>query len=270
MIPDRRYRQETPVKIVVVGGTGRIGSRVVRRLAAQGQDPVPASSATGVDTMTGEGLDAVMLGADVVVDVSESRDWDDDAVMEFFATSTRNQLAAERAAGVGHHLALTVVGADRLPDSGYLRAKLAQEAAIKGGGVPYTILRATPFFEFLSTMVELGAEGDSVCLSTGLMQLVAAEDVAAAVAELATGAPVGELVEVGGPEALGLDAWARRLFASTGDARTVLGDPQARFFGATLSGGELTIADGARIGAMDFDTWLVTEELGVSGGPGER
>lgn len=258
------------MKIVVVGGTGRIGSRVVRRLVAQGHDPVPASSATGVDTMTGEGPGEVMLGADVVVDVSESRDWDDEAVMEFFATSTRNQLAAERAVGVGHHLALTVVGADRLPDSGYLRAKLAQEVAIEGGDVPYTILRATPFFEFLPTIVEIGAEGDSVCLSTGLMQLVAAEDVAATVAELATGAPVGERVEVGGPETLGVDAWARRLFALTGDDRTVVGDPQTRFFGTTLSGGELTISDGARIGAMDFDTWLVTEGLGVSGGPGER
>ena len=258
------------MKIVVVGGTGRIGSRVVRRLVAQGHDPVPASSATGVDTMTGEGLGDVMLGADVVVDVSESRDWDDEAVMEFFATSTRNQLAAARTAGVGHHLALTVVGADCLPDSGYLRAKVAQEAAIEGGDVPYTILRATPFFEFLPTIVEIGAEGDSVCLSTGLMQLVAAEDVAATLAELATAAPVGERVEVGGPETLGVDEWARRLFAMTGDDRTVVGDPQTRFFGATLSGGELTTDDGARIGAMDFDTWLVSEGLGVSGGPGER
>jgi uncharacterized protein YbjT (DUF2867 family) len=258
------------MKIVVVGGTGRIGSRVVRRLVAQGHDSVPASSATGVDTMTGEGLGDVMLGADVVVDVSESRDPDDEAVMQFYATSTRNQLAAARTAGVGHHLAVTVVGADRLPDSGYMRAKLAQEAAIEGGGVPYTILRATPFFELLPTIVEIGAEGDSVCLSTGLMQLVAAEDVAATVAELATGAPVGGRVEVGGPKTLGIDEWARRLLAMTGDDRTVIGDPQADFFGATLSGGELTTADGARIGPMDFDTWLATDGRGVSGGPGER
>jgi len=131
-------------------------------------------------------------------------------------------------------------------------------------------VRATPFFEFLPTIVEIGAEGDSVCLSTGLMPLVAAEDVAGAVAESATGAPVGGRVEVGGPETLGVDEWARRLFALTGDDRTVVGDPQTRFFGTTLSGGELTISDGARIGAMDFDAWLVTEGLGVSGGPGER
>jgi uncharacterized protein YbjT (DUF2867 family) len=246
------------VRVVVVGGTGRIGSRVVRRLVAHGHDPLPASSATGVDVMTGERLDEVMLGADVVVDVSESRDVDDDAVLEFFATSTRNQLAAERAAGVRHHLALSVVGADRLPDSGYLRAKVAQEAEIESGGVPYTILGATQFFEFLPTMAELGAEGDSVRLSNGLMQLVAAEDVAATLAELATGAPAGGRLEIGGPETLGLDEWARRLFAATGDERTVVGDPRTPFFGAILSGEELTISDGARIGVVDFDTWLVS------------
>ena len=165
---------------------------------------------------------------------------------------------------MGHPLALSVVGADRLPDSGYMRAKVAQEAAIEGGGVPYTILRATQFFEFLPTMAELGAEGDSVRLSNGSMQLVAAEDVAATLTELATGAPAGGRLEIGGPETLGLDEWARRLFAATGDERTVVGDPRTGFFGATLSGGELTVADGARIGAMDFDRWL------VSGGSSER
>jgi len=188
--------------------------------------------------------------------------WDDDAVLEFFTTSTRNQVAAERAAGVGHHLAVTIVGADRLPDSGYLRAKVAQEAEIVAGGVPYTILRATQFFEFLSQIVETGAEGETVRLSTGLMQFVAAQDVAATAAELATGAPAGR-VELGGPEALGLDAWARRLFAMAGDDRTVIGDPHARYYGTELTGGELTTGDGARIGTIDFDTWLVTEGLGV-------
>ena len=177
------------------------------RLGAQGHDAVPASPATGVDTITGEGLADVMAGADVVVDVSNSPVWDDDAVREFFTTSTRNLLAAERDAGVGHHLAVSIVGADRLPDSGYLRAKVAQEAEIEAGTIPYTILRATQFFEFLPQIVEAGAEGDSVRLSTGLMQLVAADDVAATVAELATGAPVGGRVELGGPEALGVDAW---------------------------------------------------------------
>jgi uncharacterized protein YbjT (DUF2867 family) len=215
------------MQIVVIGGSGRVGENVVRRLVAHGHDPVPASPTTGVDTITGEGLADVMLGANAVVDVSNAPVWDDDAVREFFTTSTRNLLAAERDAGVQHHLAVTIVGADRLPDSGYLRAKVAQEAEIEAGTIPYTILRATQFFEFLPQIVEAGAERDTVRLSTGLMGFVAADDVAT-VAELATAAPVGGRVEFGGPEALGIDAWARRLFAATGDARTVLGDPHAR------------------------------------------
>src|SRR3954451_11319359 len=244
------------MKIVVIGGSGRVGSNVVQRLVEQGHDAVAASPATGVDTITGEGLAEVMAGAEVVVDVANAPVWDDEAVLEFFTTSTRNQLAAEREAGVGHHVAVSIVGADRLPDSGYLRAKVAQEAEIEAGDVPYTILRSTQFFEFLSQTVEAGAEGDTVRLSPGLMQLVAADDVAATVAELATSAPVRGRVELGGPEALGIDAWARRLFATTGDERAVLTDPHARYFGAELEGGELTTGDGARIGATDFDAWL--------------
>jgi uncharacterized protein YbjT (DUF2867 family) len=247
------------MKIVVIGGTGRVGSNVVRRLAAQGHDAVAASPNTGVNTITGEGLEDVMVGADVVVDVANAPDWADDAVLEFFTTSTRNLLAAEGEAGVGHHVALTIVGADRLPDSGYLRAKVAQESGVEAGGVPYTILRATQFFDFLPQTVEAGADGDVVRLSPGLMQPIAVDDVAATVAELATGAPAGGRVEVGGPEAFGIDARARRLFAATGDSRTVVPDPHARYFGTELHGGELTTGDGARIGTVDFDGWFATQ-----------
>jgi uncharacterized protein YbjT (DUF2867 family) len=244
------------MRIVVIGGTGRIGSNVMRRLVAHGHDPVPASPDTGVNTITGEGLADVMAGASVVVDVSNAPVWDDHAVLEFFTTSTRNQLAAERDAGVGHHVAVSIVGSDRVPDSGYLRAKVAQEAEIEAGDVPYTILRSTQFFEFLPQIVETGAERDTVRLSTGLMQPVGADDVAATVAELATGTPVRGRVELGGPEALGIDAWARRLFASVGDERTVIGDPHARYYGTELHDGELTTGDGARIGKVDFEAWF--------------
>jgi uncharacterized protein YbjT (DUF2867 family) len=167
--------------------------------------------------------------------------------------------AAEREADVGHHLAVSIVGADRLPDSGYLRTKAAQEAEIEAGTIPYTILRATQFFEFLPQIAEDGAEGDGVRLSTGLMQLVAADDVAATAAALAIGPPAGGRVELGGPEALGVDAWARRLSAATGDQRTVVGDPHGRYFGTELAGGELTPGDGARIGKLDFAAWFAAQ-----------
>ena len=201
-----------------------------------------------------------MVDADVSVDVSNAPVWDDDAVIEFFTTSSRNLLAAERDAGVGHHVAVSIVGADRLPDSGYLRAKVAQEEEIEAGSIPYTILRSTQFFDFLAQTVESGAEGDSVRLSTGLIQFVAADDVAATVAELAVGAPVGGRVELGGPEALGIDAWARRLFAATGDNRAVIADSHARYYGTELHGGELTPDAGARIGKVEFDTWLAASQ----------
>jgi uncharacterized protein YbjT (DUF2867 family) len=252
------------MKIVVIGGTGRVGSNVVRRLEAQDHEAVPASPDTGVNTITGEGLAEVMAGADVVVDVSNAPAWEDDAVLEFFTTSTRNLCAAERAAGVGHHVAVSIVGADLLPDSGYLRAKVAQEAEIEGGGIPYTILRSTQFLEFLPQIVESAAEHAGVRLSTGLMQLVGADDVAATVAELATGSPVNGRVELGGPETLSVDAWARRLFAATGDDREVIADPHAQYFGTELHGGELTTGEGARIGAIEFDGWFAGRRQGVA------
>jgi uncharacterized protein YbjT (DUF2867 family) len=244
------------MKIVVIGGSGRVGTNVVRRLVAQGHHAVPASPSTGVDAITCAGLTDAVAGAEVVIDASGAPVFDDDGVLEFFTTSTRNLLAAEHDAGVGHHLALTIVGADRLPHCGYYRAKVAQEAEIEAGSIPYTILRATQFFEFLPEIAEAGARGDSVRLSTGLSQPVAVDDVGATVAELATDAPVGGRVELCGPAALGIDAWARRLFAATGDARTVLSDPHALYFGTELRGGELIPGDGARIGAIDFDTWF--------------
>jgi uncharacterized protein YbjT (DUF2867 family) len=247
------------MRIVIIGGTGRVGSNVIRRLTAHGHEAVAASPDTGVDTISGDGLADALAGADVVVDVSNAPVWEDDAVRDFFVTSTRNQLAAERAAGVGHHLAVTIVGADLLPDSGYLRAKVAQEAEIESGGVPYTILRSTQFLEFLPQIVESGAEEGGVRLSTGRMQLVAVDDVAATVAELAVGPPANGRVELGGPEALGIDAWARRLFAATGDDRQVIADPHARYFGTELRGGELTPGDSARIGTVDFDTWFAVQ-----------
>ncbi len=253
------------MKIVVIGGSGRVGRKLVPRLVAQGHDAVPAAPSTGGDAITGEGLADVMADADAVVEVANARDWDDDAHLEFYTTSTRNLLAAERDAGVGHHLALTIVGADRLPDSGYMRAKVAQEAEIKaaGGRVPFTILRATQFFEFLPEIAEAGAEGAAVRLTTGRSQPVAVDDVVATIAELTTGAPAGGRVELGGPEALGIDAWAQRLFAATGDERTVVSDPHASYFGTELHGGELTPGDGARIGAIDFDTWCAARPQGA-------
>ena len=252
------------MRIVVIGGSGRVGSNVVRRLEAHGHDAVPASPSTGVDTITGEGLADVLAGTEVVVDVVNAPVWDDDAVLEFFTTSTRNLLAAEREAGVRHHLGLGIVGADRLPDSGYLRAKVAQEAEIESGGIPYTILRATQFFEFLPQIVDSGGDNGTVRLSTGLMQLVGADDVAATVAELAVEPPVNGRVELGGPDALGIDAWARRLFAATGDERPVVSDPHARYFGTELTGGELTPGRGARVGTIDFQMWLAAQQHGAS------
>src|SRR3954466_15729398 len=218
------------MKIVVIGGSGLIGKKLVPILRQQGHEAVSASPSSGVNAVTGEGLAGALVGADVVVDVSNSPSWADAAVMEFFNTSTRNLLAAEAAAGVGHHVALSVVGADRMPDSGYMRAKVNQENLIEAGGVPYSIVRATQFFEFLGWIADAGAEGDAVRLPTAPMQPLAADDVAAPPAGAAAGAavaaapPLNATVEVAGPEAMPIAEFVGRFMAASGDKRTVVAD----------------------------------------------
>ncbi|QQB33014.1 SDR family oxidoreductase [Achromobacter deleyi] len=244
------------MKIVVIGGTGLIGANVVRRLRAIGHETIAASPNTGVNTLTGQGLAEALHGAQVVVDVSNSPSFEDRAVMDFFQASGHNLLAAEAAAGVGHHVALSVVGTDRLPDSGYFRAKVAQEALIKAAGRPYTLLRATQFFEFVEGIVQAGADGDVVRLSPALIQPIAADDVAAALADLAVAAPVNGTVEVGGPERYPLDELARTFLAARADRREVIADVHARYFGSALDDRSLVAAAGARIGPTRLSDWL--------------
>jgi len=244
------------MKIVVIGGSGLIGANVVTRLRQMGHEVMPASLTSGVNIITGEGLAAALAGAQVVVDVANSPSFEDRAVLEFFTTSGRNVLAAEANAGVGHHLALSVVGTDRLPDSGYMRAKAAQEDLIKASGIPYTILRATQFFEFVNSIVQSGADGEMIRLSPALLQPIASDDVAAALADLAVGSPHNAIVEVAGPEACPLDKLARQLFAATGDRRQVIADVHARYFGAELTDRSLTPGAHSRIGPTRFADWL--------------
>jgi uncharacterized protein YbjT (DUF2867 family) len=245
------------MKIVVIGGSGLIGKKLIPLLRERGHEAVSASPSSGVNTLTGEGLAEVLAGAQVVVDVSNAPSWEDRAVLEFFETSGRNLLAAEAAAGVGHHVALSVVGADRIPDSGYMRAKVAQERLIEGGKVPYTIVRATQFFEFIGAIAGSGADGGAVRLPDAPMQPLAADDVAAALADVAVGPPANAMVELAGPEAQSIAAFVRRALAAGGDKRTVVADPQARYYGAALGARGLT-PDGAnpRIGPTRFEEWL--------------
>jgi len=244
------------MKIVVIGGSGLIGKKLVTILRGKGHEVIPASPSSGVNSLTGDGLAQALTGASVVVDVTNAPSWEDAAVMAFFDTSTRNLLAAERAAGVGHHVALSVVAADRLPDSGYMRAKVNQEGLIKAGGVPYSIVRATQFFEFLGGIADSGAEGDTVRLSTAPMQPLAADDVAAALADVAVGAPLNATVEVAGPEALSIAEFVGRFMAASGDKRKVIADPQATCYGAMM--GSRGIAPGAnpRLGPTRFEEWF--------------
>jgi uncharacterized protein YbjT (DUF2867 family) len=244
------------MKIVVIGGSGLIGSKLVTGLRERGHDMLAASPRTGVNTITREGLAEAMRGASTVVDVSNSPSFEDKPVMEFFDCSTRNLLAASAAAGVTHYVALSIVGTERLPDSGYLRAKLAQEALIKQSGLPYSLLRATQFFEFLPAIVAGGTEGDTIRLSSAHFQPIASDDVVAALTDVVLGAPLNGTTEVGGPERDGMDAFARRFLAAHGDRRTVIGDPAARYFGAVLTNQSLTTGPEARIGTITLDAWL--------------
>ena len=244
------------MKIVVIGGTGLIGSQVVKNLAEHGHQAVPAAPNTGVNTLTGEGLAEALAGADVVVDVSNSPSFADDPVMDFFRTSTTNILAAEKKAGVGHHVALSVVGTDRLQDSGYFRAKQVQEDLIKNSGLPFSIVHATQFFEFVGGIADEATHGDTVRLSNALIQPMASKDVAAAVARVAVGAPTDATTEVGGPEQFGVDEFVRKAFAVRGDSRTVVTDPEARYWGVLLEKDTLVPGPDAQLAATRFDDWL--------------
>src|SRR5262249_33295660 len=226
--------EDSNMKIVVIGGTGLIGKKVVTNLRQHGHEVVAASPSSGVNTVTGEGLAQALAGAQVVVDVANAPSWEDNAVLEFFETSGRNLLAAEAAAGVGHHVALSVVGTDRLLASGYFRAKMAQEKLIKASPIPYTIVRATQFFEFVSGIAQTATEGKTVRLPPVLMQPIAAGDVAAVVAEVALAEPLNGTFEVAGPETIRQDDLVRQFLAATGDARTVVTDPKALYYGITV------------------------------------
>jgi uncharacterized protein YbjT (DUF2867 family) len=244
------------MKIVVIGGSGLIGSKLVERLREAGHDPLAASPDSGIDTMTGGGLTEALEAAGAVVEVSNAPVWSDAAVLEFFQTSTRNILAAEVAAGVSHHVALSVVGTDRLLGSGYFRAKLAQEEAIKAATVPYTIVRATQFFEFIGRIADSNTDGEMVCVAPALVQPEAADDVAAALAVAAVGAPVNGTVELAGPERFRLDELTRRVLSANGDPRRVTADRRARYFGAELEDRSLIPGDDARIAPTRFEDWL--------------
>jgi uncharacterized protein YbjT (DUF2867 family) len=242
------------MKIVVIGGSGLIGSKLVTKLREHGHEAVAASPNSGVNTLTGEGLAEALKGASVVVDVSNSPSWEDSAVMKFFETSTRNLLSYEAAAGIGHHVALSVVGTDQLTESGYFRAKVAQEKLIKESSIPYTIVRATQFFEFVKGIADISMDGDKVHLPPVLFQPMAADDVASGVGRIAVDAPVNGIVEIGGPEQFRLDELVRLHLATLKDPREVIADPHARYSGAEVSERTLVPGDNARLGETRFET----------------
>jgi uncharacterized protein YbjT (DUF2867 family) len=244
------------MKIVVIGGTGLIGSKLVDLLRKRGNDVIAAAPNTGVNTITGDGLAEALTGADVVVDVANSPSFEDAAVMEFFQASTRNLIAAEKAAGVKQHVVLSIVGARRMPQSGYMRAKVAQEDLIKSSGVPYSILLSTQFFEFIERVVQGTLDGDVYRLSPALMQPIASDEVVAALADVTLGAPLNGAVEVGGPEAIPLDELGREVLSAKQDPRRIIADARAQYFGTELNDQSLIPGPGARLGTLTFGDWL--------------
>src|SRR5215471_10272112 len=244
------------MKIVVIGGTGLIGKKVVTNLHQRGHDVVAASPSSGVNTVTGEGLAQALAGAQVVVDVANAPSWEDNAVLAFFETSGRNLLAAEAVAGVGHHVALSVVGTDRLLASGYFRAKMAQEKLIKASPIPYTIVRATQFFEFVGGIAQLATEGQTVRLPPVLMQPIASDDVAVVVAEVALAEPLNGTVELAGPEPIRQDELVRQFLNAPGDSRTVITGPKVLYYGIAVNDQSLTPGDHPRLGSIRFEDWL--------------
>lgn len=248
--------REHSMKIVVIGGSGLIGTKLVIRLRRCGHEVVDASLASGVNIITGEGLSQALVGAHVVVDVSNSPSWEDRAVLDFFETAGRNLLAAEKVAGVEHHLALSIVGTDCLPDSGYFRAKLAQERLTKGSGIPYTILRSTQFFEFVRTLIDSATVDRVVHVSPALFQPISSDEVVTVLADLALEPPLDATVEVAGPDARPMDEFVRQFLRATRDDRRVLPDARATYFGALLDDRSLTPSAGARHGAVRFEDWL--------------
>jgi uncharacterized protein YbjT (DUF2867 family) len=253
----RAQSERLIMKIVVIGGTGLIGSKLIGKLSEHGHEAVAASPNSGVNTLTGEGLAEVLVGAQVVVDVSNSPSWEDEAVMDFFRTSTSNLLAAEAVAGVGHHVALSVVGTDRLLESGYFRAKSAQEKLIKESGIPYTIVHATQFFEFVMSIAETGAVGNTIRMSPALIQPISADDVASAMGRAAVSEPLNGTIEVAGPDQFGLDELVRKALRFHNDPREVISDPDARYYNfVRLTERELLPGDDARIFETRFEDWL--------------
>ncbi|MFK4507761.1 SDR family oxidoreductase [Bradyrhizobium daqingense] len=246
------------MKIVVIGGTGLIGSKLVAKLKQQGHEAVAASPRSGVNAVTGEGLAAVLTGAEVVVDVANAPSWEPAAVFDFFQRSSKNLVTAEAAAAVKHHVALSIVGTDRSPDNGYFRAKLAQEAVIKSASIPYSIVRATQFFEFLGAIAETGAREGKIVVPSALFQPIAADDVVERLAEVATGQPINGTIDIAGPEKAPFNEFIARRLKASGDARPVIGDPQAPYYGALIDDQSLNPLGEARLGATPLAKWLAT------------